>query len=62
MNGANEMAVALFLKDRIKFLQIGELVEKALNNINISYAENDILSVLEADRVAREYVNNLVGE
>jgi 1-deoxy-D-xylulose-5-phosphate reductoisomerase len=35
LNAANEMAVAFFLKKRIKFTQIPELVEAALNELSI---------------------------
>lgn len=54
-NGANEMAVELFLNNKIKFLQIGELVKSAIDNVN----NKDITSVddiLEADKIAREFV------
>lgn len=54
-NGANEAAVGLFLEDKIKFLQIAELVEAAISaqknveNFNID-------DVFEADRAARALV------
>ena len=55
VNGANEEAVAAFLEGKISFLQIGELVTSALENIErkeITCLED----VLEADRVARDFV------
>ncbi len=55
LNGANEQAVALFLEGKIRFLQIAELVEKALAHTpdgDATILEN----VLEADRLARQYV------
>ncbi|MDD6268804.1 MAG: 1-deoxy-D-xylulose-5-phosphate reductoisomerase [Oscillospiraceae bacterium] len=59
MNGANEVAVAAFLKGKIGFLQIAELVEQAMNNV--SFREVRSLSdVLEADREARENVHKLI--
>lgn len=54
-NGANEMAVELFLNRKIKFLQIGELVKEAVDAVS----KNKITSVndiLEADKAAREFV------
>lgn len=54
-NGANEIAVELFLNNKIEFLQIGELVKSAIDNVN----NKDITSVddiLEADKMAREFV------
>ena len=59
MNGVNEVAVAAFLKGKIGFLQIAELVEKAMNNV--SFKEITCLSdVLEADAAARESVHKLI--
>lgn len=61
VNGANEVAVAAFLEGKIKFLAIGELVTKALENVK----EKDITcveDVLDADKEAREYVRKLIDE
>lgn len=55
VNGANEEAVALFLKGKISFLQIGDLVNGAMNNLQnkqITCLED----ILNADKIAREYV------
>lgn len=57
VNGANEEAVALFLGGKIKFLQIAELAEKALNSIN-NKKEYTIEDVFEADKAARELIRN----
>lgn len=55
VNGANEEAVRLFLEGKIKFLQIAELVEKALLSAEnkTSFSLEDIL---EADIKARQLV------
>ena len=54
-NGANEVAVDLFLNEKIKFLRIGELVEQAIDNV--SHKEVTCLEdILEADQIAREFV------
>ena len=54
-NGANELCVDLFLKGKIGFLDIGELVASAAEAT--SKAENYTLDdVFEADKMAREYV------
>lgn len=52
VNGANEEAVRLFLEGKIKFLQIAELVEKALISVN---NKNDFTleDIFEADEAAR---------
>ena len=52
-NGANEEAVRLFLEGKIKFLQIADIVEKAINAqkaVN-SFSVEDIFA---ADKAARE--------
>ena len=56
-NGANEEAVALFLQDKIGFLDIGRLVEGVVDSdcFGGSYTLND---VYECDRMAREYVRS----
>ena len=57
VNGANEEAVRLFLEGKIKFLQIAELVEKALLSVN-NKKEYTIEDVFEADQAARELIRN----
>ena len=56
-NGANEEAVALFLQDKIGFLDIGRLVEGVVDSDSFggSYTLND---VYECERMAREYVRS----
>ncbi len=54
-NGANEMAVELFLKGKIKFLDIAELVEAATNAQKMK-KDFTLDDVFEADRLAREFV------
>ena len=55
VNGANEEAVRLFLEGKIKFLQIAELVEKALNSVN-NKKDFTLEDIFEADKIAREIV------
>ena len=58
MNGANEEAVALFLRDAIGFADIYRLVAQAVESV--PFVENPTLEeILEADRLARSYVTNL---
>lgn len=59
LNGANEAAVELFLKDRISFLDIPRLVETALRRIP-SVAFPGLDDILSADRAAREAVYQAV--
>lgn len=54
-NGANEAAVALFLQEKISFLQIGELVQLATEQAK-QITNFTLTDVLETDRLAREAV------
>ncbi len=58
-NGANEKAVELFLKEKISFLQIGELVERVTDMApkKDSFTVED---VFEVDRFARQKVLELI--
>lgn len=59
INGANEEAVKLFLEGKIKFLQIAELNEKAMN---MCQNKNDFTvdDIFEADRYARQIVREVI--
>ena len=54
-NGANEMAVELFLRGKIGFLQIAELVEAAKEN-QPKVSSFNLEDVFEADKAARKFV------
>ena len=56
-NGANEEANMLFRNGKISFLDIGELVCGAVDQIQ-SFELKSVDDVLKADRLAREYVKN----
>jgi len=53
LNAANEIAVSLFLQDRVSFLQLTEIVEATLNAANIQTAD-DLETILKADAIARQ--------
>ncbi len=53
--GANEEAVALFLEGKLPFLQIGELVQGAVETLRLT-RKVTLATVLEADAAGREYV------
>lgn len=59
LNGANEAAVALFLEDKIGFLDIPRLVERALERVPVVDAPA-LEDIFEADRAAREAVYDAV--
>ncbi len=59
-NGANEEANRLFREGRISFLEIGDLVMGAIDNIN-NFEVKTTDDVLTADRLARQYVKNLIA-
>ncbi len=55
VNGANEEAVRLFLEGKIKFLQIADLVEKALASVK-NIKEFSLEDIFESDKAARAIV------
>lgn len=56
-NGANEVAVELFLRKNIKYLQIEEIIEEAMRKFD--YIENPTLEeIIDIDKKVREYVLN----
>lgn len=61
-NGANEVAVKLFLNRRISFLQIGELVAQAVENQPDVRLVSSVDEIENADTYAREYVLKASGK
>ncbi len=59
MNGANEAAVAMFLRDEIGFYDIYRLVQKAVEETHFLSAPT-LEDILETDRLARLSVKNNV--
>ena len=57
MNGANEEAVAKFLRDEIGFYDIYDLVSRAVDTVPF-IADPTLEQILEADRLARQSVNS----
>ena len=55
-NGANEAAVAAFLREEISFGEIAKRVEKAVEKL-AGLPANNLDDIWEADRLAREAVN-----
>jgi 1-deoxy-D-xylulose-5-phosphate reductoisomerase len=51
-NAANEIAVELFLNNKIKFLDIYKIIENEMNNHNIINV-NNLETILEIDREVR---------
>ena len=60
LNGANEAAVAAFLARRIAFGDIVSLAAEALDRVKLTEADT-LDAVLDADRGARQVVENLIG-
>ncbi len=58
MNGANEEAVAMYLRDEIGFYDIYRLVARAVDSVPF-LPEPTLEEILETDRLAREMVRNL---
>ena len=60
LNGANEAAVALFLEDKVKFLDIPRLVAGALERVEARTGTYSLEDVLQADRAARAAVDEMM--
>ena len=61
LNGANEVAVARFLKGEIGFLDIPELIEQTMDAYTVKY-EYTLVDLLEADAWAKDYAAKVVFE
>lgn len=59
-NGANEVAVKLFLEEKISFTEIGNLVRKAMEN-QPDAPITSVDDIMNADKAARNFVENIVG-
>lgn len=59
-NGANEVAVKLFLDGKIRFTQIGDLVYAAMKNQPDVEKITSVQDILDADQTARSFVLNEV--
>ncbi|OIK13942.1 1-deoxy-D-xylulose-5-phosphate reductoisomerase [Bacillus sp. MUM 116] len=59
LNAANEVAVAAFLEGKIRFLQIEELIEKALN-AHQTIEHPSLATIQEVDKETRQYVRSLL--
>jgi 1-deoxy-D-xylulose-5-phosphate reductoisomerase len=59
LNAANEIAVDLFLNHGIRYTQIAELVERVLQQTQVSGAMS-LEGILEADSLARQHAQTLV--
>jgi 1-deoxy-D-xylulose-5-phosphate reductoisomerase len=57
MNAANEAAVALFLNKKIKFLDIGRIIEDCMTRFNCT-SKFTIEEVISLDREVKQYVVN----
>lgn len=61
LNSANEEAVSLFLNDKIKYIDIVNLVEKALNKFT-SLPDISLEGVFETDKIVREFIRKTYKE
>jgi len=60
LNAANEAAVKLFLKEKITFLKIGDIIEECMNKF--TYVNNfQVEDILEIDKKVKDFVLNTYG-
>lgn len=61
LNAANEVVVAAFLKDKIGFLEMSDVIEKILNSVD--FVENPTLEdYLETDRLTRLITKEIIKD
>jgi 1-deoxy-D-xylulose-5-phosphate reductoisomerase len=60
LNAANEVAVDAFLKEKIGFLEISELIERCIVHLPFINHPN-FEELLQSDREARNYFNTLIN-
>lgn len=60
INSANEVAVALFLQDKIRFLDIGDVVCSALDEVGF-VAEPTLDDIMSTQLASEDYVRNKFG-
>ena len=60
LNAANEIAVAAFLQEKIKFTAIPEIVEHTLNTVE-NMPANSLETILQADQFARNIATQRVS-
>lgn len=61
LNAANEIAVAAFLDERIKFTDIARLIEQTLKLASITEDVSSLERILEADTMARKITNECIA-
>lgn len=59
LNAANEAAVALFLEERISFMEIEELIERIMDEHQI-VSKPDLETILHVDAETRKAIQNMV--
>lgn len=59
MNAANEVAVAAFLDERIRYTEIPTIVSRAIGNCHF-IKEPDLNAILDTDKAVREYAETLI--
>ena len=58
LNASNEIAVDLFLKKKIKFTSIIDIIDKCLNELKFNSA-NNLEETLEIDKMSRMFANKI---
>lgn len=59
LNAANEEAVNLFLQNKIKFLDIPELIKEAMNSHNVEYNAS-LERIFQVDKEYKKYVDDII--
>ena len=61
LNAANEVAVDKFLQNKVKFIDIPVIIDKALKSIPIKKCST-IKSIIECDQFTRDYITSYINK
>ena len=61
LNAANEIAVAAFLDNQIRFTQIAQVIEKTMENMPNTTADN-VADLLQTDKNARIVADEMIQQ
>ena len=60
LNASNEIAVAAFLNEKIKFYEIADIVSRVVENMSYASKAESLSSILEYDKEARELTKSFL--
>ena len=59
LNAANEIVVDAFLKNKVKFLEMSDIIERCMSDVKFVAAPS-LEDYMETDRASRELANEII--